>query len=104
MRLLRDALRATVRGAAARPGFAVLVVLTFAVGIGANTAIFTVADATLRRGLPYPAPERLVALFETRAREGLRPHGGVLPELPRLARGHALVRRHRRLRLAHRTR
>ena len=68
MRLLRDALRATLRGGAARPGFALLVVLTFAVGIGANTAIFTVADATLRRGLPYPAPERLVALFETRAR------------------------------------
>ncbi len=69
MKVLRDALRATLRGAAARPGFAVLVMLTFAVGIGANTAIFTVADATLRRGLPYPAPERLVALFETRARK-----------------------------------
>ena len=63
---MRDALRTTWRGAAKRPGFAALVVLTFAVGIGANTAIFTVADATLRRGLPYPEPDRLVALFETR--------------------------------------
>ena len=68
MGVLRDALRAALRGAMARPGFAVLVVLTFAAGIGVNTAIFTVADASLRRGLPYPEPDRLVALFETRAR------------------------------------
>jgi putative ABC transport system permease protein len=68
MGVLRDAMRAALRGAAARPGFAVLVVLTFAVGIGVNTAIFTVADASLRRGLPYPEPDRLMALFETRAR------------------------------------
>jgi predicted permease len=69
MQTLRDALRTTVRGAVARPGFALLVVLTFAVGIGANTAIFTVADATLRRGLPYPASDELVAMFETRDRQ-----------------------------------
>jgi len=66
MQTLRDGLRTTWRGAAARPGFALLVIVTFAVGIGANTAIFTVADATLRRGLPYPEPDRLVAVFETR--------------------------------------
>jgi putative ABC transport system permease protein len=70
MRTLRDALRAALRGAAARPAFAAVVVLTLAIGIGANTAIFTVADATLRRGLPYPDPDALVTIQETRARDG----------------------------------
>ncbi|HWM86470.1 MAG TPA: ABC transporter permease, partial [Kofleriaceae bacterium] len=69
MKRFGDALRVALRGASARPGFAMLVVLTFAVGIGVNTAIFTVADATLRLGLPYPESDRLVALFETRARQ-----------------------------------
>jgi len=66
MRTFGDALRAALRGAVARPGFSAVLLLTLAVGIGANTAIYTVADATLRRGLPYPEPDRLVALFETR--------------------------------------
>jgi hypothetical protein len=65
---LGDALRSALRGAVARPLFSLLIVATVAVGIGANTAIFTVADATLRRGLPYPEPDRLYTLWETRDR------------------------------------
>jgi predicted permease len=44
------------------PGFATTVLLTLAIGIGANTAVFSVLNSVLFRPLPYPDPERLVAL------------------------------------------
>ena len=47
------------------PGFAALVVLTLALGVGANTAIFAVLDAVLLEDLPYPDPERLVRVYES---------------------------------------
>lgn len=48
-----------------RPGFSVAVILTLALGIGANSAIFTVIDAALLRGLPYDKPDQIVHLWET---------------------------------------
>ncbi|MGH9971008.1 MAG: ABC transporter permease [Pyrinomonadaceae bacterium] len=57
-----------LRGLANRPGFALVVVLTFALGIGANTAIFTVVNSVILRPLPYKDPSHLVVVHQ--AKEG----------------------------------
>lgn len=57
--------RRSVRRLALMPGFSAVVVLTLALGVGANTAIFSVVDAVLLRPLPYPEPDRLVRVYES---------------------------------------
>src|SRR5215831_9967271 len=59
--LARD-LRLTFRALRRNPGFTLTVVISLALGIGANTAIFSGVDATLLRPLPIPSPRELVTL------------------------------------------
>jgi putative ABC transport system permease protein len=58
--LLQD-LRFALRGLGKRPGFAVVAILTLALGIGSSTAVFSVVDRILFRSLPYPHDDRLVS-------------------------------------------
>jgi predicted permease len=60
--LLRD-LRYSARGLLRNPLFTVVAILTLAIGIGANTAVFSVVDGVLLKPLPYPDPEELVSIW-----------------------------------------
>jgi len=58
---LRYGLRSILR----HPSFAAIAIVTLALGIGANTAIFTVVDRVVLRAVPFPEPDRLVVVWET---------------------------------------
>src|SRR5215467_15792763 len=71
MQLIFQELRYAVRQLFNSPWFTLTVVLTLALGIGANTAIFSVMNAVLLKGLPVPNPQELVYLHVP----GGQPHG-----------------------------
>ena len=62
--LLQD-LRFAIRLFRRNPGFAGLAIVALALGIGANTAVFSVVDAVLLKPLPFPNPDAIVAVYDT---------------------------------------
>ncbi|HEX8190085.1 MAG TPA: ABC transporter permease [Pyrinomonadaceae bacterium] len=72
-------LRYGVRALRKQPGFSLVVVLTLAIGIGANSTIFSFANGVLLRPLPYADPERLVLLDETAPKRNVNSMGVSFP-------------------------
>jgi predicted permease len=69
-----------LRGIGRNPGFSAIVIVTLALGIGANTAIFSVVHGVLMRPLPYKAPERLVILHQAAPKIGEDSFGFSVPD------------------------
>jgi predicted permease len=82
--LLQD-VRYAVRTLSSKPAFATITVLTLALGIGANLAIFTIVNTVLLQPLPFREPERLVRVFDDLPGAGARDVGMSIPELEDLS-------------------
>ena len=72
-------LRLALRSLVGSPGFTVVALLTLTLGIGVNTAMFTVVNTLLFQPAPYPDPSQLVRIYCTNAQGDAWPHS--LPDL-----------------------
>ena len=78
--LLQD-IRYGLRMLVKKPTFTIVAVLTLALGVGANTAIFSIVNAVLLHSLPYRDPDRLVRIFFNEPGVGSRGQIRYQPEL-----------------------
>ena len=103
LEMLMQDLRYALRTLTRKPGFALITVLTLALGIGANAAIFSAVRAVLLRPMPFPEPDQLVGVFSTSVRNPDRTNGTVSPpdftDWRHDSRSFAEVSRHQRRRL-----
>ena len=81
MQTLLNDLRYGARMLLKQPGFTFVAVITLALGIGANTAIYTVVNGVLLRPLPYDEPDRLVMLWESNPRRNIEQQRVAPPNL-----------------------
>ena len=72
-------LRYSLRSLCKAPGFSIVALLVLALGIGANTAIFSVVNSVVLRPLPYPAADRLALIWETDLKDGIKREGPSAP-------------------------
>ena len=80
----RQDVRHAIRGLWKTPAFSLVAILTLALGIGANTAIFSLVDAVMLKPLPYPQPDRLISLWESTV-AGTSESGAARPAIDRLS-------------------
>ena len=77
---IRTDVRHAIRSLRRSPGFAAVALLALAVGIGGNTAVFSVVDATRVQAIPYKDPERLVNLIGNVRRAAVERRGASYPD------------------------
>jgi predicted permease len=77
---MRDDLRTAVRALRAAPGFTLAALAVLTLGIGASTAIFSVVDAVVLRGLPFADADRLISVSETNTTRAGLPGGSSAPQ------------------------
>ncbi|MGA7409981.1 MAG: ABC transporter permease [Bryobacteraceae bacterium] len=78
LNLFRD-LRYSLRTLRKAPGFSIVAVMVLALGIGANTAIFSVVNSVVLRPLPFPGSDRLALIWETDLKDGIKREGPSAP-------------------------
>jgi hypothetical protein len=85
-RLIRD-LKYALRRLALTPGFTLATLVTLALGIGANTAIFNFIDSVLLKPLPFPEPDRLIGVWQTAPGVDIKDLNASIADYVTLSRG-----------------